>query len=125
MLRLLLDIHIDPDVARGVAAIAPDCEVFSLRDWQRGEYRAASDATILEAVHREGLTLVTYDVRSVPALLRDWATRGRQHAGAVFIDHKTVAANDVGALARSLAHLFETRGSEDWTNCTTFLEREE
>jgi hypothetical protein len=51
---------------------------------------------------RAGLTLVTYDQRTIPALLHRWAESGQCHAGIVFVDERTVAPNDFPLLARSL-----------------------
>ena len=34
------------------------------------------------------LTLVTYDRRTIPPLLKDWAEEGRPHAGVIFVDEK-------------------------------------
>jgi hypothetical protein len=121
VLRLLLDIHIKPDVAAGVAAHRPDSPVESLRDWKGGRYRTMSDSDILAAVHQDGMTLVTYDVKSIPLLLRAWGTIGRSHSGVIFVDHKTILANDVGGQIRGLVYLWDTRGHEDWTNMVDYL----
>src|SRR5947209_10240886 len=91
MLRLLLDIHIKPVVATQVLRIRPECPIESLLRWHDGAYRTATDTEILEAAHRESSTLVTYDRRTIPLLLRNWALRDRPHAGV--IDRKSTRLN--------------------------------
>jgi hypothetical protein len=120
---LLLDIHIPPAVAAGVVARRPNCTVVSLRDWRDGAYRSAADADILKAAHDEGLTLITFDLRSIRPLLRAWGTERRVHAGVILIDERTIRQDDVGGLIRSLTHLWDHRSHEDWTNVVEFLRR--
>ena len=36
----------------------------------------------------KGLTLVTYDRRTIPPLLKTWAEEERTHGGVVFVDEK-------------------------------------
>jgi hypothetical protein len=121
VLRLLLDIHIKPEVAAGVAAHRSACPVESLRNWKGGRYRTALDPDILAAAHEDGMTLVTYDLKSIPLLLRAWGAMSRPHGGVVFVDHKTILANDIGGQVRSLVYLWDTRGHEDWTNVVDYL----
>jgi len=84
-------------------------------------YRTATDAEILEAAHQEAMTLVTYDRRTIPLLLRGWALRNRTHAGVIFVDGKTMRTNDVGSQVRSLAALWDAHHHEDWTNVVHYL----
>jgi hypothetical protein len=129
VLHLLLDIHIKPEVAAGVAAHRSACLIESLRErsstgaWtlQGGQYRTALDPDILAAAHEDGVTLVTYDLKSIPLLLRTWGAIGRSHGGVIFGDHKTILANDVGGQIRGLIYLWDTRGQEGWTNVVDYL----
>jgi hypothetical protein len=121
VLRFLLDIHIDPAVAAGVRRHRPGCPIVSLRHWQEGAYRTASDATILEAGAADSLTLVTYDSKTIPLLLRGWAQARKSHAGVIFIDDKTNRPNDIGTLARSLVTLWDQRREEDWGDRVMYL----
>jgi len=121
MLRLLLDIHVKPDVAAGVAVHRPDCSGESLRDWKGGQCRTALDPDILAAAYRDRMTLVTYDLKSIPSLLRAWGAMSRSHGGVVLVDHKTILASDIGGQVRSLVYLWDTRGHEDWTNVVDYL----
>src|SRR5947209_16976648 len=125
MLRLLLDIHIKPVVATQVLRIRPECPIESLLRWHDGAYRTATDTEILEAAHRESSTLVTYDRRTIPLLLRNWALRDRPHAGVIFVDGKTMRMDDVGSQVRSLTAEWDAHQHEDWTNRVQYLRASE
>ena len=118
-MRLLLDAHVPLAVAvqlrqRGVDAVA-------LRDWRSGAYLTASDEHILLGAVEQNRVFVTYDVHSIPPLLRNLAERGQPHSGVVFIDGRTIRPNDVGALTTGLVALVADAGSADWTNVARFL----
>lgn len=121
MLRLLLDIHIKPVVARHVQRSRPECRIESLPTWHGGVYRTAPDAEILEAAHQDAMTFVTYDQRTIPLLLRNLALRGHTHGGVIFINGKTINLDDVGSQVRSLAALWDAHQNEDWTNVVDYL----
>ena len=125
MLRLLLDIHLTPKVAAEVRRIRPDCRIESLLSWHGGAYRTAADVEILEAAHRAGWTLVTYDLRTIPALLRVWALRSIPHGGVIFIDGKTMRPDDVGSQVRGLAVVWDRHQNDDWTNVVQYLRQDE
>lgn len=65
----------------------------------------ASDEEILAAALPERRSLVTYDLRTIPLLLRRLAEAGIEHAGVILVSMKTVAPHDVRGLARMLAKL--------------------
>lgn len=101
--RFLLDEHISRRVV--LALRRKNLDVAHLRDWRQGSLLGAGDEEILAALLSEGRTLVTYDLRTVPPLLRRLAEDGTQHAGVILISMKTVAPHDVRTLARMLARL--------------------
>ena len=49
----------------------------------------------------QGLTLVTYDRRTIPPLLKTWADESRTH-GRVFVDEKAISPADIGGLVLRL-----------------------
>ncbi|MGI8967775.1 MAG: hypothetical protein ACR2GA_01555 [Chloroflexota bacterium] len=69
------------------------------------------------------MTLVTYDLRSIPPLLRAWSERSKATAGVIFVDRKSIPANDIGGLVAALIRVWDVRGAEDWTNISWFLDR--
>ncbi len=77
---------------------------------------------MLRAAAAEGLVLVTFDLRTIPVLLRDWAETGQHHAGVVLVGDQTLRPGDVGPLVRALAGLL-TDVSADWTDRVVFLRR--
>lgn len=121
MLALLLDEHISPAVAIGLVAHRPQIRAETLQAWQMGALLAADDATILLAAAAAGLTLVTYDLRTIPPLLKDWTDHGTAHGGVVFVHRQTIPAHDIGSLVRALAWLWDETGTADWSDRVAFL----
>lgn len=121
-MKLLLDEHISPMVARGLSDVA-GLMVAALRDWQGGAYLEAPDVMILHAAAADGWTLVTYDLRTIPALLKDWGEQGITHGGVILVDERTIAQNDIGGLIRALSHLGVSSGAASWDNRIVFLSR--
>lgn len=100
MLRLLLDAHISSAVATRVRDHRPTCDIDSLAKWENGVYRTASGNVILKVAATRNLTFVTYDLRTIPPLLRRMAVAGDAHGGVVLVDQRTIGQADIGAHTR-------------------------
>ena len=123
MLKLLLDEHISPDVAAGLRRRNRSLIVHWMAEWEEGNFLGRDDfACLLEAAVQR-LTLVTYDRRTVPPLLKAWAEEGRQHGGVILVDDKTTSPADIGGLVRALTNLIKESGRWDWTDRVCFLRR--
>jgi Domain of unknown function (DUF5615) len=123
MLRLLLDEHISPDVAKALRRIGKNMVVYCLPEWNNGHLPGVTDSILLDEAARQNLTLVTYDRRTISPLLKTWAETDRDHGGVVFIDEKTIPPSDIGGLARSLRQLHQETVGWDWRNRIVFLRR--
>jgi hypothetical protein len=121
MLSFLTDAHISLSVAEQVKAKRPECPICSLRHWRNGELLNAEDGVILAAALAEGLTLVTYDLRTILPLIMQWMTEGREHAGVLFIDDRTIAQEDVGSQMLALLELWDAAQNENWANAVTYV----
>jgi hypothetical protein len=119
-MRLLLDEHIALAVAPALVSRAP-IEVHTLHEWLGGQHLHAADDVILRAAHGAGLTLVTYDRRTIPDLLKEWGEQGIAHGGVIFVDERSIAQDDVGGLVRALMRLIGELGDVDWENRVVFL----
>ena len=120
MLRMWLDHHISPAAAAAARQQAANIPIQHVqdRDWQR-----LPDPELLTQAHREGLTLVTYDLATIPQYLREFAERAQNHGGVVFIDGRTIASDDRGAIGRALAKLWQRERNAGWQNRTYWLTR--
>ena len=121
MLKFLLDEQLSPKVVSAALKLVPEMVIEAVTTWQDGIYRATDDHDVLTAATNAGMTLVTYDLRTIPALLRQWAEDERAHSGVVFVDEKTIAQDDFGKLAKTLAELFKLENANSWTNRVIFL----
>jgi hypothetical protein len=123
MLKLLLDEHISPRVAAGMLRRNKGLIIRSLVEWESGSFLGLDDAACLRAAAAQGLTLVTYDCRTIPPLLKTWAEEGRTHGGVIFVDEKTISEADIGGLVLALSELFKAAGRWKWRDRIYFLRR--
>ena len=121
MLVLLLDEQISPKIARQGVLKYPGFPILTLHDWQNGLLLGADDRTVLEAAHVHKLTLVTYDLKSIPSILNEWASSTISHSGVVFIDDKTIAPCEFGRLLDALSHLWTSEKRTNWKDRVVFL----
>ena len=123
MLKFLLDEHISADVAHGLRRRHGELEVRYMVEWENWRFLGQADSPCLREAAAQGLTLVTYDRRTIPPLLKTWAEEGRTHGGVVFVDEKTISPADIGGLVWALTRLARETGNWDWTNRIYFLRR--
>jgi hypothetical protein len=123
MLRLLLDEHISPRVAAGIRLRDKKIIIRDMVEWENGIFRGQEDSACLREALVQKLTLVTYDRRTIPPLLKNWAEEGRPHAGVIFVDEKTISQADIGGLIQSLGKLVKETCDLDWTDRIYFLRR--
>jgi hypothetical protein len=121
-MRLLLDEHVHPAVAAGLRATGV-AEVVALRDWQQGVYMHVDDDILLRAAYSAGWTLVTYDLRTIPLLLRTWGEQGIAHAGVIVVDDRSIDQTDIGGLIRALLAVVQRAGDDEWENRTECVRR--
>jgi hypothetical protein len=123
MLKLLLDEHISPEVANGLRRRNREIEIRYMVEWEDGYFLGQEDSACMREAAAQGLTLVTYDRRTIPSLLKTWAEEERTHGGVVFVDEKTISPADIGGLVWALTRLARETGNWDWTDRICFLRR--
>jgi hypothetical protein len=123
MLKLLLDEHVSPAVADGLRLKCPKLKVTALPEWEGGRFLGLADEAILQEAFAQRLTLVTYDLRTIPPLLKSWMEANHDHAGVIFVDNRTIPSSDLGGLVRALEKLFHATAKQDWRNRVCFLRR--
>jgi hypothetical protein len=122
-MKLLLDEHVPRAVAVGLRRRSRRLVVHAMNEWEGGNFLGQEDAACLREAAAQGLTLVTYDRRTIPPLLKIWAEEGRSHGGIIFVDEKTISQADIGGLILSLSRLAKEAGDWDWANRIVFLRR--
>ncbi len=123
MLKLLLDEHISPDVATGLRRRSRGMVVHAMVEWEGGSFLGREDAACLREAAAQRLTLVTYDRRTIPPLLKAWAEEEQKHGGVIFVDEKTISQADIGGLVLAMSKLRKEAGKWDWTDRVVFLRR--
>jgi hypothetical protein len=124
MLAFRLDEQISPVVMDQVQQKRPDIRFESVLLWRHGDLRGKEDKQVLRAAQEENLALVTYDQKTIAPLLIHWTMEGRDHAGVIFIDDKSIAQEDIGGKVRALLSLWEQSNHLDWKNLLTYLKHD-
>jgi hypothetical protein len=70
MLKLLLDEHLSPVIAASLRRRDRKIVVFSMAEWEDTNFLGQEDAACLRQAAVQKLTLVTYDRRTIPPLLK-------------------------------------------------------
>ena len=122
MLPLLLDEQISPVVAERLRAKNQRILVQSIHRWRSGTLCGTPDSHVLEAAAEERLTLVTFDLKTIPSIVAEWTAAGRAHGGVVLVDQRTIRPEHFGRLVRALEQLWEREHARDWTDRVVFLE---
>src|SRR5260370_24384932 len=107
MLRFLTDEHISPVVAEQAVRKCPGIKITAIHDWRDGWFLGTQDPVFLPEAAKDGLTLVSYDPRTLRPLLKSWSEAGQHHAARVFLDAKTIVPQDFGGLIEALIHLWK------------------
>ncbi len=121
MLSLLLDQQMSREIVEQVRVWRPEIPIQSLYEWREGDFVGVADPSILRAAAGEGLTLVTYDRKTIPPILIEWGLSGTSHGGVIFIDTLTMRSNDFGRLVRALIHYWDQEHASAWGNRIGFL----
>ena len=154
MLSFLLDEQISPEIAKQINNKRPDIPIFTKSEeapsrpsrvpelgsgnadllkggvsltihiWHDGHYLGVSDEIILKAAAEEGLTLITYDQKTIPLILSEWGQANISHAGVVFIDYRSIPPNNFGGLIKAIIWLWDTQSMGDWQNRIIYLQPE-
>jgi hypothetical protein len=123
MLIPLLDENISPAVARQITIRRPEIGIQSIFEWRGGTLLRQPDHLVLQAATEDGLTLVTYDLKTIRPLVAEWAASGITHAGVIFVDERTVQSNNFGLLIQAIERLWDREHHLTWTNRTRFIDR--
>jgi hypothetical protein len=92
-----------------------------MAQWENGNFLGKEDSVCLLEAAKQRLTLVTYDRRTIPPLLKLWAEEERSYGGVIFVDEKTISPADIGGLVRALISLMDEAGGMDRTDQVYFL----
>jgi hypothetical protein len=123
MFKLLLDEHIWPTLALRLRESLPGATIESLHHWRGGRLLHQSDERILTEAYQAGMTLVTFDLATIPPLLSEKMAVGEQHGGVIFISSKSFAQNDHGGLLQTMVQSWPEWSAAAWTNRVAFLRR--
>ncbi len=87
---------------------------------ERPDLEGLADPAVLELAAADGRVLVTRNSRDFSPLLREWAERGRSHAGCVLI--WTLRHDEFGPILRGVRRLVAERPEQaDWRDLAVAL----
>ena len=78
------------EIARQVSLKRPEILISSVHDWEGGRLRGFSDNEILRMAAKAEMTLVSYNVNTIPLLLIRLANEEFVHGGVVFVNRATI-----------------------------------
>jgi hypothetical protein len=107
-----LDEHIPREAAEALQRKFSALEALSIYD---SSWRGLQDPPLLETLDREGWTLVTRDVNTIPEFIKARLAAGLTHGGVIYADSKRLRQSDARGLIRSLVAFVQEHGDEDWT----------
>ena len=109
--RLLLDEHYSPRIAKQLRKRGPDVVSVSERD----DLRGLGDLELWNRASAERRAFVTENVADFMTLVRDAAAAGDSHFGVVFTSSSTFPRSGatVGLFVKALAALLRARPAED------------
>jgi len=110
-----------PALAEELPHHRPGIVVVVLQEFEGGTLVGARDEQSLTAAAGGGWTLLTYDQRTIPAVLMTWGEQGTAHGGVIFVDRRTLQPSDIGGLLRALLKLWQTLGEVDWQDRVVHL----
>jgi len=110
-LKLLLDVHIAPEVAAALKRRFQELDVKSIHET---DWAALSDEVLLELLDHENRVLVTRDVNSVPLHCKNRVLAGKTFAGVIYADSKKLRQTNQRGLIRRLSEVVEQHGDEDF-----------
>jgi hypothetical protein len=118
---LLLDAHIATRVA--ILLRQRHVDALALAEWHAGAYLDLPDDALLRLAATERRTFVTFDVHTIPPLLRLLADTGIDHAGVILISPRSFRQDDFGGIARALEQTLQQALLPNTTNQVIYLTR--
>ena len=118
-MRLLLDHDLSgPRVGARLAARGHDVRALD----QEPQRAGLPDDEVLRLAATDGRIVVTHDVNTFPALLREFAERGEEHAGAIIV--VAIRSRDFDLIVHAVeAQLARYPRQEQWRNLAVFASR--
>lgn len=120
-MKLLLDVHVAKAAIGALRRVATRVQGEHISQTRDGAFLRADDGEILRACHAEKRMFLTYDLATIPDLLRRWMAEDRAHAGVIFADENTVRPNAPAEVAAAIAALAKEIGDADTTNLVRYL----
>jgi hypothetical protein len=111
-IKLLLDVHLSPEVATALRRRFPDLDVKSIHET---DWAALPDEVLLELLDAENRVMITRDVNTMPGHAKARVAAGKTHAGVIYADSKKLRQTDTRGLIRRLIEVLEKHGNEDFT----------
>lgn len=120
---LFLDEHLSPALCELAEKLQANFKLIALQRFQQGVLRGEPDEEVLKFCQKNEWVLVTADLNTIPALLKEWADRGESHQGIIFISNKSIRAHESVRIIKGLIQLVEefNQTSKNWKDHVFYL----
>lgn len=123
MLKLLLNEEIALKTASCLRRRNSAIAVSAVAEWEGGNFVGRDSADLLREATDKEWTLVTYDRRTIPPILKAWAEEECLHGGVIFVDEDSLPPVEIGDLVSALSRVQDEAGSWEWTNRVLYLRK--
>lgn len=110
-IKLLLEVHISPNLAVALKRRFPALDVKSIHET---DWAALPDEVLLELLDAENRVLATRDVRAMPGHTSARIASGKTFAGVLYADSKRRRQTGTRGLLHRLNKVLEQHGNEDF-----------
>ena len=122
MIRLLADGNTSRRFVDACLRLQRDFPVIHLADWMQGKYRISKDLVLLPVLREHGLTIVSFDRRTMAMYAGQLTREGSGHAG-VILFRRSISQIDYGKQSRLLVEFWQEAKDWDWADRIEYLPR--
>lgn len=121
-MRLVADANLSRHFVEACLRLDPKIPLVHISDWMNGKHRMSHDAVLLSVLHEHGLTLVSFDRRTMAMHAGQLTRAGAGHAG-IILFRRSVGQTDYGKQSRLVIEFWKQAMDWDWSDRIEYLPR--
>jgi hypothetical protein len=120
VIRLVADDHLSHKFVAACKRLDSGFPLVHIANWQTGVHRTSEDPTILQALQKQNLIIVTFDRRTMAMHAAELTRTGNSHSG-VILFRPSVSQMDYGKQSRLLVEFWRAASNWDWSDRIHYL----